>query len=61
LSLQGRERGAHRFAEVPADPDAVPGRPPIGVGTGHVLTTQAVNRPDAVARSPGPARVTPPA
>src|SRR5690348_6435705 len=45
LSLQGRERGAYRFAQAAADTDAVPVRRPISVGTGHVFTTHAVNRP----------------
>src|SRR5215510_3391322 len=45
LSLQGGERGAYRLAQAAADTDPVPVRRPIGAGTGHVLTTHAVNRP----------------
>jgi len=45
LSLQGRERGAYRLAQAAADTDPVPVRRPISVGTGHVLTMHAVNRP----------------
>src|SRR5215471_14652174 len=43
--LQGRERGAYRLAQAAADTDAVPVGRPVGAGTGHVLTTHAVNRP----------------
>jgi len=55
--MQGRERAAYRLAEAPADTDAVPGRRLIWVGTGHLLTTLAVNRLVALARLLGPARV----
>src|SRR5262249_8515652 len=43
--LQGRERGAYRLAQAAADTDPVPVGRPVGAGTGHVLTTHAVNRP----------------
>ena len=39
LSLQGGERGAYRLAQAAADTDAVPVGRPVGVGTGHGLTT----------------------
>ena len=45
LSLQSRERGAYRLAQAAADTDAVPVCRQVGVGTGHVLTRHAVNRP----------------
>src|SRR5690348_7537841 len=45
LSLQGRERGTYRLAQAAADTDAVAIRRPISAGTGHILTTYAVNRP----------------
>src|SRR5262249_29798997 len=45
VAPQGGERGAHCLAQVAADPDPVPVRRPIAVGTGHVLTTRRVHRP----------------
>jgi len=45
LSLQGRERGAYRLAQAPADTDPVPVRRPVTVCTCHVLTTHPAGRP----------------
>jgi hypothetical protein len=44
-SLQCRKSGAHRLAQEAANTDAGPVSRPIGVGTGHILTTHAVNQP----------------
>src|SRR5262249_37093551 len=61
LGLQVRERGANCLAQAAADADAVPVGRPLGVGTGHILTTHAVSGLLAVREWYGPARVTPPA